>query len=245
MEPAMRYLHAVSLFFKKEFITNGNICDFVTVAAYTDKSKGHRGISLFVVDKDTPGFSRSKLHKFCLRASDTAELVFDNCAVPASNLVGEEGRGFHYLMECLDHGRVSHAASRLGSSQAAFEATLAYAKDRVQFGRPIATFQATAFKLSRMALAIEATRWLVYHAAWLYDHGKPCAKEASMAKLFASETYQNIATEAMQVHAGAAVLEESAINRHYADAYVGRISEGTSEIQQLVIARQLGIDGIK
>jgi len=225
----------------KIYITNGMICDFVTLAAYTDKSKGHRGISLFVVEKDSPGFSRNKMHKFCIRSSDTAELAFDNCAVPEENLIGEEGRGFYYLMESLDAGRITHAASSVGAAQAAFEVALDYAKQRVQFGHPIATFQANAFKLARMALEIESARWMAYRAAWLYDHGKPCTKEAAMAKLLASEVYQHTAIEAMQLHGGAAVLEDSVIHRHYRDSYLSKITEGTSEIQELVIARQIGI----
>jgi len=229
----------------KTYITNGTICDFVTLAAYTDRSKGHRGMSLFVVDRDTPGFSCPKMHKFCVRASDTAELVCNDCAISEENLIGEEGRGFYYLMESLDVGRICHAASRLGAAQAAFEAALDYAKERVQFGRPIATFQTNAFKLSRMALEIESAKWMVYCAAWLYDQCRPCTKEASMAKLLASETYQHIAIEAMQIHGGAAALEEATIHRHYRDSYLGRITEGTSEIQELVIARQIGIRDIK
>jgi len=229
----------------KIYITNGTICDFVTLAAYTDKSKGHRGISLFIVEKDTPGFSRTKMHKFCIRASDTGEFAFDNCAVPEENLIGEEGRGFYYLMESLDAGRITHAASRVGAAQATFEAALSYAKQRVQFGRPIATFQTNAFKLARIALEIESARWMAYHAAWLYDQSKPCTKEASMAKLLASEVDQRTAIETMQIHGGAAVLEDSAIHRHYRDAYLGRITEGTSEIQELVIARQIGIRDIR
>jgi len=132
----------------------------------------------------------------------------------------------------------------VGAAQAAFEATLEYAKQRIQFGRPIATFQANAFKLARMALEIESARWVTYHAAWLHDRGEPCTKEASMAKLLASEVYQHTAIEAMQIHGGAAALEESVINRHYRDSYLGRVSEGTSEIQQLVIARQIGIQDV-
>jgi alkylation response protein AidB-like acyl-CoA dehydrogenase len=225
----------------KTYITNGTICDFVLVAAYTDKSKGHRGISVFVVDKSAPGLTRSKIHKFCYRASDTGELVFDNCALSAENLVGEEGMGFYYLMETLDAGRISHAASRTGAAQAAFQTALDYAKRRIQFGRPIATFQANAFKLARMVLEIEAARWLTYRAAWLYDRGKRCTKEASMAKLLASEVYQRVALEAMQLHGGAAVFEDAVINRHYRDSYLGKITEGTSEIQELIIAREIGI----
>ena len=226
----------------KTFITNGGICDFLTLAAYTDKSKGHRGISLFAVDKNAKGLTRSKLHKFCLRSGDMAEFAFNDCEVPRENLIGEEGRGFYYLMESLDSGRVGHAAIRVGTCRAVFEATLEYAKQRVQFARPIATFQANSMKLARMALDIDAARLMTYRAAWLSDLGRPYTKEASMAKLLASEVYQRVATEAMQLHGGAAVLEESAINRHYRDSYAGRVTEGTSEIQALIIARQLGID---
>ena len=225
----------------KLYTTNGTICDFALIPAYTDKSQGHRGISVFLVEKDTPGFSRSKVHKFCYRSSDTGEFVFDNCVIPEQNLIGEENKGFYYLMESLDVGRVLHASSRLGAAQAAFEATLEYAKQRIQFGRPIATFQVNAFKLARMALEIESARWMAYHAAWLYDQGKPCTKEAAMSKLLASEVYQHTAIEAVQIFGGAAVYEESAINRHYRDSYLGKITEGTSEIQELVIARQIGI----
>jgi len=225
----------------KLYTTNGTICDFLLIPAYTDKSKGHRGISMFLVEKDTPGFSRNKVHKFCFRASDTGEFVFDNSAVPEENLIGEENRGFYYLMESLDAARISHASSRVGAAQAAFEAALDYAQQRIQFGRPIATFQANAFKLARMALEIESARWMTYRAAWLHDQSKPCTKEAAMAKLLASELYQHVAVEAMQLYGGAAVYEDSVINRHYRDSYLGRITEGTSEIQELIIARQIGI----
>ena len=228
----------------KIYITNGTICDFVTLATYTDKEKGHRGMSLFVVEKDTPGFSRTKMHKFCGRASDTAELVFDNCVIPEENLIGEEGRGFYYLMESLDTGRITHAASSVGCTQATFEAALNYAQQRIQFGRPIATFQTNASKLARMALEIETARWMTYHAAWLYDQGKLCTKEASMAKLLASEVYQRAAIETMQLYGGAAALEDCPINRHYKDSYLAKVTEGSSEIQELVIARQIGIRDI-
>lgn len=229
----------------KSYTTNGTICDFVLVAAYTDKSKGHKGISVFLLDKDTPGLSRTKVHKFCYRASDTGEFSFDNCMVSEENLIGEEGKGFYYLMETLDVGRVSHAASRVGVAQAAFQAALDYARQRIQFGRPIATFQANAFKLARMALEIESARWMTYRAAWLHDQGRPCTKEASMAKLLASEVYQHVALEAMQIYGGAAVYQDSVINRHYRDSYLGRITEGTSEIQELIIARQIGIRDVR
>lgn len=226
----------------KMFITNGNICDFVVVAAYTDKSKGARGgVSLFVVEKDTPGFTRSKLHKFCARSGEIAELTFEDCAVPEENLIGEEGRGFPYLMETLMGGRISHAARSLGLARAAYDESLEYAKARVQFGQPIAKFQTNAFKLARMAMELEAARWLVYYAAWLYDQDKPYVKEAAMAKLYASEVAAHITTEALQINGGYGLMEESVAQRYFRDARLGTITEGTSEIQQLVISREIGI----
>lgn len=226
----------------KMFITNGNICDFVVVAAYTDKSKGARGgVSLFVVEKGTPGFTRSKLHKFCARSGEIAELTFEDCAVPEENLIGEEGRGFPYLMETLMGGRISHAARSLGLARAAYDESLEYAKARVQFGQPIAKFQTNTFKLARMAMELEAARWLVYYAAWLYDQDKPYVKEAAMAKLYASEVAAHITTEALQINGGYGLMEESVVQRYFRDARLGTITEGTSEIQQLVISREIGI----
>lgn len=226
----------------KMFITNGNICDFVVVAAYTDKSKGARGgVSLFVVEKGTPGFTRSKLHKFCARSGEIAELTFEDCAVPEENLIGEEGRGFPYLMETLMGGRISHAARSLGLARAAYDESLEYAKARVQFGQPIAKFQTNAFKLARMAMELEAAHWLVYYAAWLYDQDKPYVKEAAMAKLYASEVAAHITTEALQINGGYGLMEESVAQRYFRDARLGTITEGTSEIQQLVISREIGI----
>lgn len=226
----------------KIYITNGTLCDFATVAAYTDRSKRHRGISLFIVDKGTPGFKISKFHKFCFKASDTAEFAFQDCVIPEENLIGEEGKGFYYLMESLETGRISHAAMRIGASSALFDAALDYAKQKVQFGRPIAADQSNAFRLARMAMEIEAAKWIVYRAAWLFDQKMPCTKEASMAKLLASETHQNVSAAAMQVYGTDAVLQESRIHQHYTGSFIGTMTEGTSEIQQLVIARQLGIE---
>jgi butyryl-CoA dehydrogenase len=226
----------------KIFITNGNICDFVLAAAYTDKSKGSRGgVSLFIVDKGIQGFNRSKLHKFCARSGETGELSFEDCAVPEENLIGEEGKGFPYLMESLTGGRISHASRSLGLSRAAYDASLKYAQERIQFGQPIAKFQANAFKLARMAMEIEAARWLIYYAAWLYDQNKPHVKEAAMAKLFASEVATHVTIEAMQIHGGYGLTEESVIQRYFRDSRMSTITEGTSEIQQLVISREIGI----
>jgi len=226
----------------KIYITNGYICDYVVVAAYTDKSLGTRGgMSLFIVERDTPGFSSKKMNKFCGRSADSAELTFEDCAVPAENLVGEEGRGFYYLMESLDAGRISHSARSLGLAQAAYEAALSYVQQRVQFGQPIYKFQANSFKLAKMAIDIEAARWLMYRAAWLYDQGARRLKEASMTKLFASEVAFRVATEAMQIHGGVALMAESPVQRYFRDARLGTIGEGTSEIQQIVISRRLGL----
>jgi len=226
----------------KIFITNGPFCDFVTLATVTDKAKGAKGgVSLFIVEAGTPGFNRTKLHKFCARSGEVAELNFEDCAVPEKNLIGEEGKGFVYLMETLTGGRISHAARSLGLARAAFDAALNYSKDRVQFGQPIAKFQANAFKLARMAMQIEATRWLLYNSAWMYDHDTPHVKEAAMAKLFASETASYVTTEGLQIQGGYGLMEESVAQRYFRDARLNTITEGTSEIQQLVISRQLGI----
>jgi Acyl-CoA dehydrogenases len=225
----------------KIYISNGPISSFINTAATMDRSKGHHGISMFIVETDSPGFSCNKMHKFCCRSTSTGQLFFDNCIVPEENLIGEEGKGFRYLMETLDGGRISHGARSFGSAEAAFDATLQFAKDRVQFGQPIATFQSISFRLAHLATELEAARWLLYHTAWLCDQGKPCTKEAAMAKLFCSEVGQHVTTEAMQIHGGAAILEDSTIHRYFRDARLFSITEGTSEIQELVISRQLGI----
>lgn len=226
----------------KMFITNGPIADYVVVAAYTDKSKGARGgISLLILDKDTPGFTQRSLSKVCFHSSETAELAFDNCTVPADNLVGEEGKGFGYVVETLADGRVTHAARSLGLAQAALDASVKYAQERVQFGQPISRFQGTSFKLARMATELEAARWMVYHAAWLLDRSEGCLKEASMAKLFASEMAVKAANEAMQIHGGYAFMMDSPVQRYFRDSRLFTITEGTSEIQQMVIARELGL----
>ncbi len=225
----------------KMFITNGTFCDYVVTAAVTDKTKGTRGISLFIVEKDSPGFSRSKIHKFCARSGEVAELVFDDCTIPAENIIGEEGNGFRYVMETLTGGRISHAARSLGLARAAFDAALKYSQERVQFGQPIAKFQFNSFKLAQMAMEIEAARWLIFYAAWLYDVNKPHIKEAAMAKLFASQVAERVTTEALQIHGGYGLTEESVAQRYFRDSRMGTITEGTSEIQLLVISREIGI----
>ena len=225
----------------KIYITNGTICDFVLLAASTDKSKGTRGITTFIVDRDTPGFTVAKMSKLGVHSASTGELVFEDCRVPAENLLGEEGRGFKYMLEALNGARISHAARSAGIAEAAFEASLDYAKQRVQFGQPIGRFQAIAFKLSTMATQIEAARAFLYRVAWLYDRGNECRKEAPMVKFFCSELAIRAAEEAMRIHAGAGYLAESAIQRYFRDAILSHITEGTTEIQQLVIARELGL----
>lgn len=226
----------------KIYISNGPICDFVLTAAYTNKSLGPgKGISVFVVEKDTPGFTYKKMKKFCMRSTDTAELFYDDCTIPAENLIGEEGKGIHYVLECLDAGRISHSATSVGLAEAAYQATIEYANQRTQFGQPIAKNQAISFRIARMAMNIEAARWLMYYAAWMYDKGARRLKEAAMAKLFASEVAQSVTADAMQIHGGVAIMEESPIQRYFRDARRASITEGTSEIQQIVIGRAVGL----
>ena len=225
----------------KIYITNGTICDFVTLAVSTDKSQGSRGISTIVVKRDTAGFSTSKIGKLGHHSADTAELAFEDCRVPVSNLIGEEGRGYKYMLESLNSARISHAARSLGLAQAAYEASLEYAKERTQFGQPIGQFQTIAFKLAHMATEIEAARWLLYRVAWLYDQGDECRKEAPMAKVFASDLAIRVAEETMRIHAGAGYMAESRVHRYFRDAILYHTTEGTTEIQNLIISRELGL----
>lgn len=226
----------------KTFISNGPFCDFVLAPAYTDKSKGAgKGVSLFVVERGFPGFSSRKLRKMSFKSSEVAELSFEDCPVPKENLIGEEGRGFPYLMELLSGGRISHSARSLGLAEVAYEAALQYSQQRVQFGQPIAKFQVTAFKLARMAMEVEAARWMMFRAAWLYDQGVPCMKEAAMAKLFNSEVAMRVADESLQIHGGVGFTVESPIQRYFRDAKLCAVTEGTSEIQQVIIAREIGL----
>lgn len=225
----------------KIFITNGPICSFVTLAVSTDRSRGAKGITTIIVELDTPGLSWTKLRKLGLHSSSTAEIVFEDCRVPAENLIGVEGEGFKYMLESLASGRISHSARGVGLAQAALEDSLNYAKERIQFGQPIGKFQSIAFKLARMATDIEAARWLLYRTAWLYDQGNECRKEAAMTKYFTAEVCVRTAEEAMRIHAGAGYLAESKIHRYFRDAILLPITEGTNEIQQLVISRELGL----
>nr|AKQ04170.1 acyl-CoA dehydrogenase [uncultured bacterium Rifle_16ft_4_minimus_4226] len=226
----------------KIFITNGTIADFVLVAAYTDKSRGTKGISLLVLERGTPGFTIArKLKKLGNRSSDTGELVFEDCRIPKENLIGEENRGFGYIVGALKSGRIIYGARSVGVAQAAFEAALQYAKERVQFGQPIGKFQANQFKLAKMATAIEAARTFTFRAAWMLDQGIECMKEASMVKLFATEMVQWVTAEAVQLHGGYGYMMEYPVQRYFRDAKMFTITEGTSEIQQVVIARELGL----
>ena len=225
----------------KIYITNGQTCDFVTLAVSTDRSKGSRGISTIILEKDTPGFSRTKMRKLGHHSAATGELSFEDCRVPAENLIGEEGRGFRYMLEALNPARISHSARSVGLAQAAFDATLNYAKERKQFGQPIGKFQAISFMLARMAIDVEAARALVHQVAWLFDQGNECRKEAPMTKAFSSDVAIRVAEEAMRIHAGAGYLAESTIQRYFRDAILYHTTEGTTEIQELIISRELGL----
>jgi alkylation response protein AidB-like acyl-CoA dehydrogenase len=228
----------------KTLITNATISDYLLVSARTDKMASTERadkMGLFIVDRDAPGLSTSKLKKMGLWSADTGEVFLDECAVPENHLVGGEADGFKIIMSSLDGGRVLIGARYVGIAQAAFEAALKYSKQRVQFGRPISKFQVIRFKLADMALEIEAARFLVYRAASLWQQKKPYRKEAAMAKLLASEMAVRVSGEALQVHGGYGYLLDYPVQRYYRDARVGTLHEGTSEIQRLVIAREIGL----
>lgn len=224
----------------KVFITNGGEADVYIVYASTDRTARSRGISAFIVEKDTPGLVIGKdEQKLGLHGSRTVQLSFDQMRVPKENLLGEEGRGFSNAMANLDVGRIGIAAQSLGIAKAALEAAINYAKERQQFGKPIAAQQGVGFKLADMATNIEAAKLLVYRAAHLRSLGKKCGMEASMAKLFASKTAVEVTTEAIQVFGGYGYTEDYPVERYFRDAKVTQIYEGTSEIQKLVISKQL------
>jgi len=224
----------------KQFITNGREAGVYLVFAMTDKEKRHKGMSAFIVEKDTPGFSIGKLeHKLGIRASSTAELIFEDCRIPAGNLLGEEGRGFYIALDCYDGGRIGVAAQAVGIAQAAYEEAIEFAKTRIQFGQPIAKFQAIQFKLADMATLIEAARLLYLKSAWLKQEGKPYYQLSAMAKLFASDVAMRVTREAVQIHGGYGFTKDYPVERHYRDAKITEIYEGTSEAQRLTIARNL------
>lgn len=224
----------------KVFITNGGEADVYIVFASTEPDKGGRGVSAFIVDKDTPGLIVGKdEHKMGLHGSRTVQLTFEDMKVPAENLLGEEGQGFKIAMANLDVGRIGIAAQALGIAEAAFEHSTAYAKERAQFGKPIAAQQGIGFKLADMATSVEASKLLVYRAANMRSEGLNCGKEASIAKLFASKTAVDVTTEAIQVYGGYGYTEEYPVERLFRDAKVTEIYEGTSEIQRMVISKHL------
>lgn len=224
----------------KTFTTNGRVADVAIAMAVTDRSKGPHGISAFIVPTGTPGFRPGKKeNKLGHRASDTSEMIFENCRVPRESLLGKEGEGFIAALQILDGGRISIAALALGIAQASYECALEYAQERKQFGKPIASFQAIAFKLADMATEIDAARLLTYRAAVLKDQGKRVTKESAMAKLFASEVAVRASGEAVQILGGYGYVKDYPAERYFRDAKLTTIGEGTSEIQRLVISRQL------
>ena len=226
----------------KQFITSGDIADVVTVMAKTDKEKGAKGISAIIVEKDTPGFKVGQLEdKLGLRGSHTAELIFENCRVPKENLLGEKNLGFIGAMDILDRGRTAIGAMSVGIARGALEESIDYAKQREQFGRPISKFQAIQWKIADMATEIDAARLLVYRAAFLEDQKLPFSKEASMAKLFASEAAMRATRNSIQVFGGYGYTREYPVERYFRDIKLCEIGEGTSEVQRMVISRRLGL----
>jgi butyryl-CoA dehydrogenase len=224
----------------KQFITSGKNGDVAIVMAVTDKAAGKKGISAFWVPTDTPGYIVAGIeHKMGQHSSDTAQIVFDNCRIPAENLIGEEGQGYKIALSGLEGGRIGIASQSVGMARAAYEAALAYAKERTSFGSPIFDHQAVQFRLAEMAMQIEAARQLILHAASMKDAGLPCLKEAAMAKLFASEMAERVVSHAMQVFGGYGYVADFPIERIYRDVRVCQIYEGTSDIQKILIARAL------
>jgi alkylation response protein AidB-like acyl-CoA dehydrogenase len=225
----------------KVFITNGYYADTYVVTAQMDKNKGNRGIAAFILEKGTPGFSFGKKEKkMGIRASATYELVFENVRIPAENLLGQEGQGFKIAMTTLDYGRIGIAAQALGIAQGAYEQALKYAQEREQFGKPISALQAIQFKLADMALSIEAARLLVYQAAFIAsEHTVPVSKYAAMAKVFAAETANKTAAQAVQILGGYGYTRDYPVERMMRDAKITEIYEGTSEIQRVVIAANI------
>lgn len=228
----------------KTFITNGAEAGIILVFATVDKSLRHKGIAAFVVEKDAPGFSVGKHeHKLGIRASSTVELVFEDCFVPEENRLGNEGDGFKIGLRAIDASRVVVAAQALGIAQGAFDKALAYAKERQQFGQPIINFQAIQWMLADMATQIDAARLLTYRAAYLMDKGLPFIKEASMAKVFASEVAGFVTSKAIQIHGGYGYTKDYSLERYFRDAKITEIYEGTSEMQRMTIARYLMREG--
>ena len=224
----------------KQFITSGKYGDVAIVMAVTDKAAGKKGISAFWVPTNTPGYIVAGVeHKMGQHSSDTAQIVFDNCRIPLENLIGEEGMGYKIALSGLEGGRIGIASQAVGMARAAYEAALAYAKDRESFGKAIFEHQAVQFRLAEMAMKIEAARQLILHAASMKDAGLPCLKEAAMAKLFASEMAERVVSDAMQIFGGYGYVADFPVERIYRDVRVCQIYEGTSDIQKILIARAL------
>ncbi len=224
----------------KQFITSGRHAQVAIVFAVTDKAAGRKGISAFLVPTDTPGYQVAAIEeKMGQHASDTAQIHFDGCRIPASYRIGEEGEGYRIALSNLESGRIGIAAQSVGMARAAYQAALDYARERETFGKPIIRHQAVAFRLADMATRLEAAHQLVLHAASLRDAGRPCLKEASMAKLFASEVAEGICSDAIQVHGGYGYLKDFPVERIYRDVRITQIYEGTSDIQRIVIARAI------
>jgi alkylation response protein AidB-like acyl-CoA dehydrogenase len=224
----------------KRFITNAGVAGTYVITAVTDREEESGRISAFIVEADTPGFSIGRMEeKMGLHASNTGELIFESARIPAENLLGEEGEGDKLFLKTLDGGRIGIAAMALGLAQAAYEAASAYAKERRQFGRAIGEFQGVAFMIADMAVKIDAARLLTYRAAWLKDHDQPYSMEAAMAKLFASEVARDVTNDAIQVHGGYGYVTEYHVERYLRDAKLTEIGEGTSQIQRMVIARNI------
>ena len=224
----------------KAFVTSGKNADVVVATAYTDKSKRHRGISAFILEKGLPGFIIGPDEdKMGQRASDTTSLIFEDCKVPAENLLGEEGDGFIIAMTALDEGRIGIASMSVGIAQACLDAAISYANEREQFGSPISKFQGIRWMIADMAVQIEAARLLTFNAAAMKDRGERFTPEASMAKLFASEMANKVAYQALQIHGGYGYTKEYPVERYYRDARVTTLYEGTSEVQRIVIANNI------
>lgn len=224
----------------KNFITHGASGETAVILAVTDKSKGKKGISAFILEKGTPGFSVGKKeNKLGMRASETTQLIFENCEVPAENLIGNEGEGFIQAMQILEGGRISIAALSCGLAMGCLENSLSYSQERHQFGRPISDFQAIQFKISDMATELDAARLLTYRAAEMKDNGEPISQSASMAKLFSSEIATRASNEAVQIFGGYGFVKDYPVEKFYRDVKLLTIGEGTSEVQRLIIARNL------
>jgi len=225
----------------KRYITNGDVADIATVMAVTDKAKGPRGVTAFIVEKTFPGFSVGRIdRRMGFRGINTCELIFKDCRVPAQNIIGgEEGKGFATAMKVLDKGRITVSAICVGTAQYCLDLSTAYSKQRVQFGKPISVNQAIQWMLADMAISIYAGRQMVAHAAWCRDQKQKVTQQAAMAKVFCTEMVNRVADSAVQIHGGMGYMKESPIERIYRDVRLTRIFEGTSEVQRMIIAREL------